>query len=443
MTNGRSEAAGDSDRHSIWANAFKTIRQLILYGIVGVISNAIGYLTYLLLTSIGFVPEMALTLVYLVAATVAFFGNKKYTFEYEGDARRAAIKFALSYALGYLISIGLLWLLYRVLGFPHQFVVAFGIVLVAIILFLLQRFFVFRIPPQKSGSAIQPHKDEELIIVTGGSGFLGTRVLDALSDKHPIALMRKDSSTESGYFDFALVNEAQAEPSIVIHCHAVIASGITTRTKQSLHDGNVASTQELLTRFPYARHIYVSSIAIYGKNQDTLTESTPPASVTDYGISKLEGEQVFQEVPNSAIVRLPSLYGPGMKPNTLIPRYVSQALTQKRIEVWGDGSRRQNYLHVDDAARLVVAASMTDLNETFLGSDDRSYSNTELANLVRDETGATIAFERDDPTPSITIDSKQTRLMLGWRPRIPLSEGLRSYISWHKEQSSSAASEEA
>lgn len=118
-------------------------RQLISYALVGIVGNGIGYLSYIGLTHFGVSPIVSMTAVYLVALTIAFFGNRRLTFAFKGSSGKAALRFLLVYAIGYLLNLGLLLLLHNAFGFPHQAVMAFNIVVVAIFLFLAMRYFVF------------------------------------------------------------------------------------------------------------------------------------------------------------------------------------------------------------------------------------------------------------------------------------------------------------
>ncbi|MBW8076667.1 MAG: GtrA family protein, partial [Gallionella sp.] len=79
--------------------------QLIRYGVVGVASNAAIYCLYLLITYLGMEAKLAMTLVYLVGATIGFVGNRKWTFEHSGAASGAALRYVLAHTFGYLLNL--------------------------------------------------------------------------------------------------------------------------------------------------------------------------------------------------------------------------------------------------------------------------------------------------------------------------------------------------
>ena len=123
--------------------------QFARYAIVGLASNVIGYAIYLLLTIIGLGPKIAMTLLYGVGVLQTFAFNKKWSFRFAGASTPALVRYATAYALGYVINLLALMLLVDRAGMPHQLVQGVMILVVAIMLFLAQRYWVFR---QASGS---------------------------------------------------------------------------------------------------------------------------------------------------------------------------------------------------------------------------------------------------------------------------------------------------
>lgn len=121
-----------------------TLGQLIRYGIVGVISNATGYILYLVITAFGTEHKLAMTLLYAVGVAQTFIFNRRWTFCSEGAAGPSLVRYVVAYALGYLINYLTLLLLVDRFGIPHQLVMAVLIVVMAIYFFLAQKFWVFR-----------------------------------------------------------------------------------------------------------------------------------------------------------------------------------------------------------------------------------------------------------------------------------------------------------
>lgn len=120
------------------------MHQFLRYSLVGVASNVVGYSFYLLVTSIGLGSIQGMSLVYACAGLASFAGNKKWTF---GDNTRTSKIFPRYVAIqitGYLTNLLLLLVLYKQFGLPHQWVQLIAIAVVAIEMFLLSKFYVFR-----------------------------------------------------------------------------------------------------------------------------------------------------------------------------------------------------------------------------------------------------------------------------------------------------------
>lgn len=121
----------------------KTIRALIRYALVGVVSNGLGFLAYLGLTGLGFAPKVTITCLYAFSATLGYFGNRSWSFRYQGPQGAAALRYALAHLTGYGINFMMLDVLVERLGYAHEAVQALAIPVVALYLFVVFRFFVF------------------------------------------------------------------------------------------------------------------------------------------------------------------------------------------------------------------------------------------------------------------------------------------------------------
>jgi putative flippase GtrA len=123
---------------------FSHMRQLISYGLVGVVNNTVFYFVYLLITYLGAEPKAAMTLVYIIGASIGFIGNRNWTFAHRGNSTRAALRYMLAYLFGYLLNFLILVTFVDQLGYAHQWVQAMAIIIVAAFLFVISKFFVFR-----------------------------------------------------------------------------------------------------------------------------------------------------------------------------------------------------------------------------------------------------------------------------------------------------------
>lgn len=131
----------DDEYNIFFAN--KTFRQLISFGLVGLLTNGLGYALYLVCVSVWGAPKATMTLLYLLGAVVGFFSNRRFTFHYKGSIGSASGRYIAIQAAGYLLNLAILIIFVDWCGFSHQLVQAVAIIFVAIFLFVMLRHFVF------------------------------------------------------------------------------------------------------------------------------------------------------------------------------------------------------------------------------------------------------------------------------------------------------------
>lgn len=133
--------------------------QVLKYGIVGLMSNLVLYLCYLGLTALGTGHKSAMTLLYVIGVMQTFYFNRGWTFSHDGHVTSAFVRYVITYALGYGLNLATLLLLVDVWGWPHQVVQGVTILVLAGILFLLQRYWVFpesRAVPRQESQTQEP-----------------------------------------------------------------------------------------------------------------------------------------------------------------------------------------------------------------------------------------------------------------------------------------------
>lgn len=122
----------------------QTLTQLVRYGIVGLASNAFGYLLYLGLTYLGMGPKLTMSLLYAVGVLQTFFFNRKWSFQFGGAATPALVRYALLYGAGYFFQLLAMMGLVDHAGLPHQWVMGTLVLTTAVFLFIGQKVWVFR-----------------------------------------------------------------------------------------------------------------------------------------------------------------------------------------------------------------------------------------------------------------------------------------------------------
>ena len=129
----------------------RALTQFARYAIVGLAFNAAGYVIYIVLTRLGLGHKLAMSLLYGIGVLLTFVFNKRWSFSFAGAVAPTLVRYATVYALGYVINLLALMLLVDRAGLPHQLVQGVMILVVAAMLFLAQRYWVF---PQASRSDV-------------------------------------------------------------------------------------------------------------------------------------------------------------------------------------------------------------------------------------------------------------------------------------------------
>jgi dTDP-glucose 4,6-dehydratase len=137
---------------------------------------------------------------------------------------------------------------------------------------------------------------------------------------------------------------------------------------------------------------------------------------------------------DTSIARIFNTFGPRMRPNDgrAIPAFLSQALTDKPVTVFGDGSQTRSFCYVDDLIEGLITLAESGVHEPVNIGNPEEMTLLEMAKLVVEltESRSEIVFQAlpvDDPQvrqPDIT----RARDLLGWEPKVPIREGLRRTI---------------
>ena len=122
-----------------------TLQQLLRFGVVGLASNTLLYLIYLGMTGIGVGPKLSMSLLYVIGVIKTFAFNRSWTFNHEGRLDSAFVRYVAVYAFGYLVNFIVLAWLVDGMGYPHQIVQGVMILTLAICMFVLQKFWVFKV----------------------------------------------------------------------------------------------------------------------------------------------------------------------------------------------------------------------------------------------------------------------------------------------------------
>ena len=299
-------------------------------------------------------------------------------------------------------------------------------------------------------------------LVTGGAGFLGSHLCEALLAKGHRVICLDNLETGSlanieGLRDdaFTFLHHDVGEPIAIdepldfVYHLAALASPIDYMRLplHSLKTGSYGTHHALgVAKWKRARFLLASTSEVYGDPEvhpqpETYWGNVNPIGPRGvYDEAKRYAEALTmayhrQQGVDTSIVRIFNTYGPKMRPNDgrAIPNFLSQALAEKPLTVYGDGSQTRSFCYVDDLIRgLVLLAESGEHLPVNIGNPGE-YTILQLAEAVLAATGSPsqVLYEAlpvDDPQvrqPDIT----RARQILGWQPEIELDEGLRRTLA--------------
>lgn len=310
-------------------------------------------------------------------------------------------------------------------------------------------------------------QDSVNCLVTGGAGFIGSNLVDALLVRGDRVTIVDDLSTgrrqnldgaleagaelvECDIRDGGTLTEVarRAEPEVLFHLAAQIdvrKSVADPAFDASINVGGTANVLEAAREAGSPRVVFSSTGgAIYGEGDGQelpLREDAPLAPMAPYGQSKFAGEgylALYERLYglSSASLRLGNVYGPRQDPlgeAGVIAMFCGRLLAGERPTVYGDGKQTRDYIHVDDVvAALIAAAESTATGAINVGTGHET-DVLELAARLQ-ELRPDAGFE-PEPAPArvgevqrISIDPARAERELGWQAQIDLEEGLRKTL---------------
>ncbi len=215
-------------------------------------------------------------------------------------------------------------------------------------------------------------------LVTGGSGFIGSHLVESLLEAgHQVRVFDQCSPANSN-LDFQqgdLRNPDQLAAAVngidtIVHLAAIASVAQSVEDPRTTLDVNVTGTADLIAAATAARVrriVFASSAAVYGDpGTPVCTEDGPLRPVSPYAVSKLAGERLLQGAqqqggPEGVSLRFFNVYGPGQDPSSpysgVISRFVDTATRGERPVIFGDGQQTRDFIHVADLVRAIRLAS--------------------------------------------------------------------------------------
>jgi len=306
--------------------------------------------------------------------------------------------------------------------------------------------------------------DGKTVMVTGGSGFLGSHLVEQLRSRSDSVEVFVPRSDEYDLRERANIRRALTDSGadVVVHLAATVGGIGANRENpgQYFYDNAVMGVEllELARQFDIKKMTILGTICAYPKHteipfsEDDLYDGYPEETNAPYGIAKkallTQSRAYRKQYDFNSIYLMPvNLYGPrddfDLETSHVIPAIIRKCIQareqgQSAITAWGTGEPTREFLYVEDAAEGILNATerYDESDPVNLGSGEE-ISIRELINAIRELTEFDGEIEWDtskpDGQPRRRLDTSRARERFGWEANVPLEEGLERTIEWYED----------
>ena len=304
--------------------------------------------------------------------------------------------------------------------------------------------------------------NDKLAVVLGGAGFLGSHLTEALLargrsvrvfDRENVDLRNLDGISGDWHFlggDFlSEADQRRAIDGAHTLFHLISTTIPATSNQDPVFDvetNMLASVRllDLARRQGVTRVVFVSSGGtVYGRpSQLPVAETHPTDPLVSYGVIKLAIEKYLALYSHlyglsSRVLRLSNPYGPHQNPKGAqgaASVFLARVHAGMPVTIWGDGSVVRDYIYVTDAVEGILAANGQEKTGIYNIGSGVGTSLNDLVAEIREVTGREFEVEylpgRPFDVPASVLDISRARDDLGWKPRIPLRQGLQKTWEW-------------
>jgi len=295
------------------------------------------------------------------------------------------------------------------------------------------------------------------VAVTGGSGFIGSNVVDALHAAgnevvviDQLASHRDDVEHRPvDILDAAAMQKATEDVSFLFHLAAVADVGYAFKNPLQTIQLNITGTANALEaarQNKLERVVLASTVWVYSGceetevNEETSFLPTGPGHV--YSTSKIAAEYLCQDYwklyeQPFTVLRYGIPYGPRMRDNLVMATFLRKALAGEPITIAGDGLQYRNFVYVGDLARAhVLAMSDVAKNQTYNLEGTEKITIKAIADAGADIVEGPVSIEHTPARPGDyegkMVSAQKAKDELGWVPEVDFSEGLRLTTEWYR-----------
>ncbi len=314
------------------------------------------------------------------------------------------------------------------------------------------------------------------ILVTGGAGFIGSHLIERLlrdtderivcldsfndyydpRDKHEniagFAGEKRVSMVEANFCEAGVADSLLAKHDVTRIVHLGAYAGVRYSVEHPLiyQQTNVCGTTNLLEaarHHPVQRFLFASSSTVYGAGATAPFSEDAELGIplSPYGASKRAGEllcetyRLLHDVPTVRL-RLFSVYGPRLRPDLAMTIFTKKIFLGESLPLFGDGSIRRDFTHVDDICTgLLAALSLEEaIGEAFNLGHDKPIEIRQLIEMLEREIGKSAQIdhqpEKPGDMPLTHANLDKARRILNYKPTVSFEEGLKQFVQWHRDR---------
>jgi dTDP-glucose 4,6-dehydratase len=309
------------------------------------------------------------------------------------------------------------------------------------------------------------------IMVTGGAGFIGSNFIRYLLGKYPdVEVINYDKLTYAGNLEnlrdldndsrYSFVKGDITDPRAVeetvarLGCAGMIVNfAAETHVDRSIVSaGSFVNTDvcgtyvllEAVRKFNVARYLHISTDEVYGSiGKGSFTEESPLCPNSPYAASKAGGDllvHAYFKTYNLPVIitRSSNNYGPYQYPEKVIPLFITNALRNEKLPLYGDGKNVRDWLYVEDnceAVDLVLQKGKPGEVYNIGGGNERQ--NIEITKFILNQLGKPDDFikpvaDRPGHDRRYSIDCSKVK-KLGWAPKTKFETGLQATVEWYRD----------
>jgi UDP-glucose 4-epimerase len=305
------------------------------------------------------------------------------------------------------------------------------------------------------------------VIVTGGAGFIGSHVIEALLERGYRVVALDNLSTgrmsnvrrliDEGKIEFikgsilnmALLRKTFTGALYIFHEAAIPSVPRSVKNPRASHNANVNGTLNVLLAAKDSgvkKVVYASSSSVYGDTPVLpKVETMNPLPLSPYAVTKLVGEyycRVFQDIYGlqTACLRYFNVFGPRQDPNStyaaVIPLFINKVLKGEPPEIFGDGEQTRDFTFVRDVAAANILAAESDATGIFnIGGGKRvtiNYLAGYIAKLLGNNTLRPVYGPKREGDVLHSLADISRAKAFNYRPRFSLEEGLQQTVNFFK-----------